>query len=52
MAPREANLLGQIVRQEIQQILVSLLVQQRLVDEFCVGVGLAGVGDGEVEVQG
>jgi hypothetical protein len=52
MTPGEANLLGQVIRQQIHQIPVSLVVQQRLVEELGVGVGLAGVGDGEVEVQG
>lgn len=47
----EANLLCQIVGQQIEQVLVALLVEQRLVDEFRVCVGLAGRGDGEVEVQ-
>jgi hypothetical protein len=51
MTPGEANLLGQVIRQQIHQIPVSLVVQQRLVEELGVGVGLAGVGDGEVEVQ-
>lgn len=48
---REANLLGEIVGQQVEQILVPLLVQQRLVEELGVGIALSGLGDGEVEVQ-
>lgn len=50
MSPREANLLSQIVRKQIQQILVALFIQQWLVDELCIRVALATLRDGEVEV--
>jgi hypothetical protein len=50
MPPREANLLSQIVRKQIQQILVALFIQQWLVDELCIRVALATLRDGEVEV--
>lgn len=51
MRPRETNLLCQIIRQQIQQVPIPLLVQEGLINKFRVGVALACIGDGEVEVQ-
>jgi hypothetical protein len=48
---REANLLSQVIRQQVQQIPIPLLIQQRLVDELGIRVALAALGDGEVEMQ-
>lgn len=50
MSTRETNLLSKIVRQQIKQIFIPLLIQQRLVDELCIRVALAALGDSEVEV--
>lgn len=50
MTSWEADLLGQIIRQKVQKVFVPLLVQQWLVDEFCISVAFAALGDGEVEV--
>lgn len=63
MIPREANLLGQVIRQEVHELAVTALVEEGLVGElgFFVGeaVGRFGVGgvigvvrNGEVEVEG
>lgn len=52
MSTGEANLLGEIIRQQIQQLPIPLLVQQRLVDKLRVCVTLAALGNGEVKVQG
>ena len=61
MGTREADLLGQVVRQEVEQSGVPVRVEERFVGEFGVLVrrargGLRGrggglVGDGEVEVE-
>lgn len=52
MSTGKANLLGEIIRQQIQQLPIPLLVQQRLVDKLRVCVTLAALGNGEVKVQG
>jgi hypothetical protein len=51
LAAWETNLLSQIIGQQIQQFFVALLVEKGLVYELRVFVvGVAGGGDGEVEV--
>lgn len=64
MIPRETNLLGQVIRQEIQQVAIAALVEQWFVRELGFFVRQAGrrfgvggaatavVRDGEVEVEG
>lgn len=61
MITREANILSQVVWQQLDELVVSALVEMRLVCEFGFLVGQAGwslgvcnggvVGDSEVEVQ-
>ena len=52
MSTREANLLGEIIRQQIQQLPIPLLVQQRLIDELRIRIALAALGNSKMEVQG
>ena len=62
MIPGETNLLGQIIRQQLHELAIPALVEQRLVRElgflvrqtrgrFRVGGGIV-VRDGEMEVEG
>lgn len=54
MAAGEANLLRQIIGQEIEEVGVAVVVEEGLVDEFGVVVGFCCFccgGDGEVEVE-
>jgi hypothetical protein len=50
----KANLLGKIVGQHVDEFSIALLVEERLVYEFCVLKGRVGRvgGDDDVEVEG
>jgi hypothetical protein len=50
LATWEADFLGEIVWQQVQKISISLLIQQRLVNELCVFVGIGPFCDRQVEM--
>lgn len=51
MSTGKADLLGEIIRQQIQQLPIPLLVQQRLVDKLGICVALAALGNRKMEMQ-